>query len=350
MLNIKKNFNLLEFNTLKLNSSAEAWAKITCINEIPYLINYSKKNNLQITPIGDGSNVLLRPVVKKLLVDIQIKGINVIGEDDKTTLIEVCAGENWHDWVCFASKKSWHGLENLALIPGRVGAAPIQNIGAYGVEVSDFIESVTYVDLLKSTKNEMFISRLSNDECNFSYRNSNFKKLKNSIIITSVTFRLNNEFKPNLSYPSINKFFSNSNTFKSIELIKLIIKIRKEKLPDPSIFPNVGSFFKNIELSNEEFELFIKKNLDAPYFKSGSVFKIPAAWLIDECGYRGKKYKSLSMHEKQALVMINNFNNSELKFSKNINLEDVIYFSNEIKNAVKKRFNLNLDIEPELIS
>lgn len=347
MTTISENINLLNHNTFRLNSLAAGWSKITCINDVLHAINYSKKNNIPITPIGDGSNILLRPNVNKLFVDVQLKGIKVIGEDDKKILVEVYAGENWHDWVCYASKKNWYGLENLAFIPGRVGASPIQNIGAYGVEVSDFIESVEYIDLLKSNRNKLCFSRFNNGECNFSYRNSIFKSLKNSLIITSVTFKLNKVFAPNLSYPTLSTFLKKNKKLKSIDVINAVTNIRKEKLPDPKLLPNVGSFFKNIQLNDEEFRYFLEVNSDAPFFKKGDFFKIPSAWLIDKCGYKGKTYKSLGMHNKQALVMVNYFNKNEENY---IDLNDVFYFSNKIRDSVKRKFNLDLDIEPEIIS
>jgi UDP-N-acetylmuramate dehydrogenase len=350
MLEIKKKFNLLNHNTFKLNSIASAWFKASSIEDIINAIDYSQKNNLTIVPIGDGSNILLGPSIKKLVLDINLKGIKLINQDSDTVLIEVGAGENWHKWVCTASNNSWYGLENLALIPGRVGAAPIQNIGAYGVEVSDFIESVKFIDLNKDKKDQTYISSMKNHECDFCYRNSIFKSLKNSLIITSVTFRLKKKFDPNLTYSSLAQTLEKNISISSQDIINNVTNIRNKKLPNPSLVPNAGSFFKNIEMNDEEFKKFIKKNPNSPFFKNKEIYKIPSAWLIDQCGYKSIKYKTLSMHKEQALVMINSFNKDDSNTSNRIDLDDVIFFSNKIKKSVHEKFEVKLDIEPQIIS
>ena len=350
MLEIKKKFNLLNHNTFKLNSIASAWFKASSIEDIINAIDYSQKNNLTIVPIGDGSNILLGPSIKKLVLDINLKGIKLINQDSDTVLIEVGAGENWHKWVCIASNNSWYGLENLALIPGRVGAAPIQNIGAYGVEVSDFIESVQFIDLNKYKKDQTYISSIVNHECDFSYRNSIFKSLKKSSIITSVTFRLKKKFEANLTYSNLAENIKNNASISSQDIINTVTDIRKKKLPNPSLVPNVGSFFKNIEMNEEDFKKFITNIPNAPFFKQKKKYKIPSAWLIDQCGYKFRKYKTLSMHKDQALVMTNCSNKDESNPSNRIDLNDVIFFSNEIKKSVDERFGLKLDVEPEIIS
>ncbi len=254
--------------------------------------------------LGGGSNVLFTSDFPGLVLVNKLKGIRVVQEDEHRIELEVASGENWHQWVLHCVENGWGGIENLSLIPGTVGAAPMQNIGAYGVEVKEVITEVEYWDL---EKRELF--RLNNTACRFAYRESIFKhELKGKVLITNVRFRLDKQRKPELSYGAI------QDTLKEMgithpglkEVSQAVIHIRQSKLPDPAQLGNAGSFFKNPEISVEEFEPIKRKHPEIPSYPmpDGRV-KIPAGWLIEQAGWKGKQVGRTGSHARQALVLVN---------------------------------------------
>ena len=284
--------------------------------------------------------MLLTDTIKKLVVHLNIKGISIDRETANDVYITVNAGENWHEFVLWSLSQNYGGIENLSLIPGNVGTCPIQNIGAYGVEVKDVITKVEAIEIATQK-----LVSFSNEECNFGYRDSIFKnKKRGEYIITSVNFKLSkNKHVLNTSYGAINIELQNKNinspTIKDIS--DAVIAIRKSKLPDPKEIGNSGSFFKNPVISKNQFEELLKQYPNIPsYTVSKTEIKVPAGWLIEQSGFKGKRFGDYGVHEKQALVLVNYGNASG---------KDIFELAKKIQNVVKENFNIFLDIEVNII-
>ena len=299
-LNFKKKFSLQSFNTFGINVQSKQFVGVKSTKEIQYVL--SQKKNEKILILGGGSNILLTKDFDGLTMRIESKGIKVINENDEFATLKVAAGENWHDFVLWCLKNDLGGVENLALIPGSIGAAPIQNIGAYGVELKSVFSSCEAVSVNSGVK-----KTFDKAQCQFGYRNSIFKnKLKGKYIITSVNFLLKKSpHYINTSYKELNKKLEGCE--KTIQNIaKAVIDIRSEKLPNPKQIGNSGSFFKNPTIKNSQLEILQKKYHKIPYYKDleGKI-KIPAAWMIDTLGLKGFRSGDAGVHKKQALVLVN---------------------------------------------
>lgn len=356
---IERNVDLQSHNTLRLTSTANAYSRVDSLDGLSTAIAFSQQENIPLIPLGEGSNVILQPTVDAHIVDIQLRGIKKIKEDSEHVWVEVAAGENWHQWVMQSIEEQWYGLENLALIPGRVGAAPIQNIGAYGCEVATFIDCVNYIHLDKVIETNLSQSVLTAEQCQFSYRNSIFKQsLAGITVITSVVFKLDKVFSPQLSYPALKQKINmdKAATIEATTVASAVIDIRSEKLPNPDHLPNAGSFFKNVVVNQQQLDALLQDYPDAPYFsyeatqtiqssEKASAYKIPAAWLIEQCGFKGERHGHLGMHEKQALVLINYSDQAQAK----INASDILKFSDHIASTVQHRFGFNLHREPQTL-
>lgn len=282
--------------------------------------------------LGEGSNSVFTEDITKPILKVDIKGISLLSEDDNTVTIMVNAGENWHDLVTLAVQKGWGGIENLALIPGTVGAAPVQNIGAYGVEISSSLISVRGI-----SKKTNRIHTLLSQECHFSYRNSIFKeRLKNDFVITSVTLRLtkrNHHFET--SYGPLQEALNAKNQTPTLQNIyDNVVQIRQSKLPDPKKIGNSGSFFKNPIISLEDLNRLKSERSDLVYFKDqNQLFKISAAWLIENSGWKGKNYNGVGVYPKHALVLVNNGNGIG---------SDLEHLIESIQKSVLENFGLHL--------
>lgn len=286
--------------------------------------------------LGGGSNILFKKNINKAILKIEIKGIEIIEENKNFIYVSVGAGENWNDFVKWSLVKNYGGIENLSLIPGNVGSAPIQNIGAYGVELKDVFYSCRAISVDEKT-----ILTFNKEQCNFTYRSSIFKeKLKNKYIISRVTFKLsktnhiiNSEYKP---LKDLLLYKGNLNPSVQ-DISKLVIEIRTNKLPDPKKIGNCGSFFKNPIISSIKFKNLFKNFNTVPNYKiSENEVKIPAAWLIEECGFKGKIEGKTGTHKKHALVIINKGGATG---------EEIYNFSQKIKKSVLKKFNILLEEE-----
>ncbi|MDB2648441.1 UDP-N-acetylmuramate dehydrogenase, partial [Flavobacteriaceae bacterium] len=295
--------SLKEFNTFGIDVLANNFNKAKNEDEILHFLIENKCNPLIL---GGGSNILFKNNINKPILKIEIKGIQIIEENENSIYVSVGAGENWNDFVRWSLAKNYGGIENLSLIPGNVGSAPIQNIGAYGAELKDVFHSCRAISI-----DNKIIKTFIKDECNFTYRSSIFKeKLKNKYVISRVTFRLsktnhviNSEYKPLKNL--LNERGIITPTIQDIS--KLVIEIRTNKLPDPKKIGNCGSFFKNPIISNLKFKNLFKKFNTIPNYKiSKNEVKIPAAWLIEECGFKGKIEGKTGTHKKHALVIVNN--------------------------------------------
>lgn len=289
--------------------------------------------------LGGGSNILFTGNVPLLVLHNKLKGITLVKEDDDYVWIKVAAGEVWHDFVLYTVAQGYAGIENLSLIPGTVGAAPIQNIGAYGVEAKDVIDEVRFLDI-QSGHFETF----SNSDCHFGYRDSVFKgPLKNRTIITSVTFRLRKVPVFNTSYGNIQQELEAMGvTTLSIKAISdAVIRIRSAKLPDPREIGNAGSFFKNPEVSSVVYESLKQQYPTIPGYKvSEHVTKIPAGWLIEQCGWKGFRRDNYGVHKLQALVLVN-YGGAEGHAIADLSLE--------IMASVATRFSIDLEREVQIV-
>lgn len=295
--------SLKDYNTFGIDCTARYFVSVASIAELKTVLANKPKSELFI--LGGGSNMLLTSPLDAFVVHINLRGIEVLKETDKEVYVKVMAGENWHQFVQFCIEKDFGGLENLSLIPGNVGTAPIQNIGAYGVELKDTFVSARALSIETLEEREF-----TKEECNFGYRNSIFKNdARNKYIITSVTFRLTKgKHERNISYGDIQKILSERKienpSIKDIS--EAVIQIRQSKLPDPKVLGNSGSFFKNPVIDLQTFQTFSKRFPEAPFYElSPTQFKIPAGWLIENAGYKGKRYGDAGIHQKQALVLVN---------------------------------------------
>jgi UDP-N-acetylmuramate dehydrogenase len=325
--------SLKEYNTFGVEVLANNFNKAETEDEI---LNFLSENKNVPLILGGGSNILFKNNINKPILKIEIKGIEIIEENENTVYISVGAGENWNDFVKWTLVKNYGGIENLSLIPGNVGSAPIQNIGAYGVELKDVFQSCRAISI-----DNKILKTFNKEQCNFTYRSSIFKeKLKNKYIISRVTFKLskinhviNSEYKP---LKDLLKIKGNLNpTIQDIS--KLVIEIRTNKLPDPKKIGNCGSFFKNPIISNSKFKNLNEYFSSVPNYKiSENEVKIPAAWLIEECGFKGKIEGKTGTHKKHALVIVNNGGATG---------KEIYDFSQKIKKSVLKKFNILLQEE-----
>lgn len=330
-----ENYDLSNANTLGLSSQAQYFSAFDSIEQAQSLIVNAKQNKLKIHILGGGSNLILAPNIEGLVIQSVMHSVELHKQTPEYSWVWVDAGVNWHSWVK-QSIKFGHGLENLALIPGTVGASPVQNIGAYGVEVGNFIERVQWIDFANTEVNQ-----LNAEQCQFAYRDSIFKhSLKDNCLITRVCFKLPRAFKPKLDYAPLCELMplEKSGTLTASELIDEVCAVRNSKLPDPKQTPNAGSFFKNPIVSQLQLETLQKSYPDIPHYKHGQAFKIAAGWLIEQCGFKGQWHGKVGMYEKQALVMV---------AKQGASFEDVSGLSDTVKKTVFERFNLSLEAEPQ---
>ncbi|MBK6338462.1 MAG: UDP-N-acetylmuramate dehydrogenase [Bacteroidetes bacterium] len=309
---IQSNISLKDYNTFGLDITASSFCVVKSKTEIINLIQNEFSKYAKKLFLGGGSNILFLKDYGGLVIKNEIKGIEIERETDEYVYLKSYSGTQWNDLVLYCVDKNLGGIENLSLIPGTVGAAPMQNIGAYGVEIKDVFESLEAIDL---TTGETII--FNNNDCQFGYRESIFKnQQKNKFFIYSVTFRLNKKPVLNLNYGDIQKKLIENGcvnpTIKDVS--NAIIEIRNSKLPNPKEIGNAGSFFKNPEVSIEKYsELFLLFPSMPKYDLPNGNVKIPAAWLIEQCGFKGKKYGNTGNHAKQALVIVNYGNASGIE-------------------------------------
>lgn len=335
MLKIQKNIKLAPYTTLKVGAAAEFFAVIKSKDDLLEAINWAKQNKQLITILGGGSNILIVSKVKGLVIKNEIVGTQITAETKDAAWLTGNSGEVWSKFVNYAVKNNLHGLENLYLIYGTVGAAPVQNIGAYGVELKDVFESLLAFDL-KTGKEKIF--KLS--DCKFGYRDSAFKKkLKGKYFIYQVTVKLSKKPKFKIDYADIKAELKNKKPdLKNV--IAAILKIRNSKLPNPVSLPNAGSFFKNPEISSTQFKKLQQQFPDIKSFPAGKKVKIPAGWLIEQAGFKGKKFGSVSMYEKQALILVNHGGATSTQILKHID---------RVQAGVLKQFGIKLEPEVNII-
>ncbi len=333
-MNIRKNVDLKGLNTFGINVKAKNFVEIEKEEDLKEIFVSKEYSDKRKFVLGGGSNILLTKDIEELTLKISIPGIKVIDEDKSFVFVEAGAGVKWHELVEYCIERNYGGIENLSLIPGTVGAAPIQNIGAYGQEVKDVLFSLNGV-FISGGKAASF----NNKECEFGYRNSIFKtELKGKFVISSVKLKLSKNPEINLSYGNLKDEFEKLNLAEvTIEDVSAVVSsIRKSKLPDPSITGNAGSFFKNPEVSFDSFEKLKEKFPGIIGYKKENGFKLAAGWLIEKCGWKGKRIGNAGVHPKQALVLINYGNASGV---------EILELSKKIKESVKEKFDVNLEYE-----
>ncbi len=332
-MKLVNHFSLQSYNTFGIDVKAKQFISVKTEEELLKVLKQTYASELFV--LGGGSNMLLTEDIQKTVLHLDIKGVEVVEENSKEVILKVSAGENWHDFVVFCIERDYGGLENLSLIPGNVGTSPIQNIGAYGVELKDVMLSCEAYHRQTLTK-KIF----SNKECKFGYRDSIFKKINNPYIITSVNFRLTKKkHQLNIDYGSIQAELKKMQiTFPTIEDVsKAVIAIRQSKLPDPRKIGNSGSFFKNPIVPNAVLEK-IQKEFDVvPFFKiNEDSIKIPAGWLIEKTGLKGYRNGDAGVHKKQALVLVN-YGQATGKEIKSV--------AELVQLKVKEKFDIQLETE-----
>lgn len=328
-MKIHHQISLKNYNTFGIDVQAKKLVEIHSADEIFQFLN----ENFFI--LGGGSNFLLTKDVKETILKIDIQGIKIEKETNDFIWVKANAGENWHHFVEFCIEKNWGGIENLSLIPGNVGTSPVQNIGAYGTEIQDVMEYCEVIDT-----HEKQIKKLTNAQCQFAYRESIFKQLPKRYIVISVTFKLTKKnHKINTKYGDIQRFLNdkNINTPTIKDISEAVIFIRKQKLPDPKILGNSGSFFKNPILKTTDFQKLTEKHKDIPFHQIDENFvKIPAGFLIESCSLKGYRKGDAGVHTKQALVLVNYANASGT---------DIYNLSEYIKKCVFEKYSIQLETE-----
>ena len=339
---VVRNVNLRDLTTMKIGGIANLLIEIENEEELFQVYDYAKYHNLKLFPLGGGSNTIFSDKNHSLLIiKMKNKGILKTYEGNEMVNIEVQAGEDWDELVDWTVQNDLSGLENLSLIPGTVGASPIQNIGAYGSEIKDTLIKVKILDL-KNGK----VFEILNQDCDFSYRNSIFKENLGQFIIISVFFNLKKVTKPIKipEYKDVQLYFlgTKKNTVSLKQIRKAIIEIRESKIPDPEIIPNSGSFFKNPIVTDDLASRIGFKYPEMPYYKlEENKTKLYAGWLIEKAGLKGQKFGNLTINEKNALILTNPEQKSDF-----LELTDVI---EKINLKLKNKFGLELEVEPNLV-
>ena len=336
MLEVEANFQLGSLNTLKLECIAERYALVSTSVELQEALSEARLRSANINVLGGGSNLILNRYLPGMTIHMGLKGRELLEESADDVVVRLQAGEEWHETVLWANAEGYFGLENLALIPGSVGAAPVQNIGAYGVEIAQMIESVHVVDSRNG-----HLRGLTAAQCCFSYRDSLFKTPEGKhLIITAVDLRLSKRPVVNTSYPALREVVPVDAATPS-DVLAAVVAIRQSKLPDPGVEANVGSFFKNPIVDCVTAEHMKAEYPDMPQYPvDANTVKLSAAWMIDQLGWRGVGECGVSVSEKHALVVIN----KSARYA-----SEVIEFTNKITSSVSEKYSVSLDREPEFV-
>ncbi|NIJ55968.1 UDP-N-acetylmuramate dehydrogenase [Dyadobacter arcticus] len=338
-MQIQTNFSLRDYNTFGLEAIAQYFVEVQSAEELTKILLDPEWRNTGKFILGGGSNVLFTRDIQALVIHPNIKGIFTVKEDDSFVWLKVGGGEVWHELVIYCVDHHYGGVENLSLIPGTVGAAPMQNIGAYGVEIKDVLESVEAVRISNGEK-RIF----SKEECHFGYRESIFKnEIKDQYVITGATFILNKNPVLNVAYGDVQKTLLEMNVSKpSIrDVSEAIVKIRKSKLPDPALIGNAGSFFKNPEILVGQYNMLKQTFPEMPgYPAPNDKIKVPAGWLIEQAGWKGYRDGAIGVHEKQALVLVNYGGATGYEIKK---------LSEKVQNSIEAKFGIRLGLEVNFI-
>ncbi len=334
---IKENISLLSYNTFGIDAKADYFIEYSSVEELQTALKSEIVKSNRLLHIGGGSNLLFMKDFNGVILHSAINFIKKVSEDADTVMLEAGAVVNWDDFVAYTVENCWGGVENLSLIPGEVGASAVQNIGAYGVEVQDVITEVNAVEI-ETGELKIF----SVDDCQYGYRESIFKKeLKGKYIITSVVFKLQKQPEFKLNYQHLEAEVLKNGDINLQNIRQTIIAVRESKLPDPKIFGNAGSFFMNPVISKAHFIELLAQYPQMPhYFVSETEEKVPAGWLIDQCGWKGKQIGNAGVHDKQALVLVNKGGATGA---------EIVYLAEQIQASVKSKFGIELRAEVNYI-
>jgi len=338
-MNIIKNYPLLKLNTFGVDVNAKYFTSINTINELIEVTKTNLFKDLELLILGGGSNILFTKDFDGLVILNNVKGKEIIDQNQQSIFLKIGAGENWHELVMYCVDNGWGGIENLSLIPGNTGTAPMQNIGAYGVEIKE-----TFIELEALEISSGKIVKFNNSDCEFGYRESVFKnKMKNQYIILNITLELKKNPVLNINYGDVKAILESQNIKNPAikEVSNAIISIRQSKLPDPKKIGNSGSFFKNPIVSLNQLQLIKKKYSNVVNYEiNENEFKIAAGWLIEIAGWKGKKYNNYGVHEKQALVLVN---------YGLANGMEIFELSEKIILDIKDKFGITLEREVNII-
>ena len=335
-MTIHSNFDLKDYNTFGISCIAEEAFVLESVDQIRNSIDHDR-----IFILGGGSNVLLPSRLRRRVVLNRLMGIEVVDRNHNEILIKVGGGEIWHDVVMWAVRNGFGGIENLALIPGTVGAAPIQNIGAYGVELKDVFHGLNAVDL-KSGE----VLHFTKPDCKFGYRMSTFKEeWKGRLMITDVFMNLSVDldYTPDTSYRSLSEWMGERDLDRNsiAEVCRAVIEVRQSKLPDPKVLGNSGSFFKNAIIDRTKLEELKSRYEDLVYYPTdGDRYKVPTGWLIEKCGWKGRRIGNVGVYEKQALVLVHHGGGSA---------EDLRQLAKEVMKSVESEFGISISPEVNII-
>ena len=337
-MNIQENISLKPYNTFGIEASSKLFSDFNSVRELQEILDSPYKTEPRLV-LGGGSNILLTQNFNGLTLRNNLKGIEVVKEDDSHVWVKSQGGENWHDFVLWCIDNNFAGIENMSLIPGSVGASPMQNIGAYGVEIKDVFEELEALNI-----GTLKVEKFSHSDCNFGYRESVFKRaLKNKYIIISVTYKLNKKPVFNTSYGAIEAELERMNVQDlSIKAISnAVINIRSSKLPDPKEIGNSGSFFKNPVIDNNLFEQVKASHPNVANYPAGEgKTKLAAGWLIDQAGWKGKTINNYGVHKNQALVLVNYGGATG---------QEIYNLSTEIIESIKEKYGVELEREVNII-
>jgi UDP-N-acetylmuramate dehydrogenase len=337
-MRVQENVSLKRLNSFGIDASARYFVEVADQEEIAAFVAEPHFADQPLLILGGGSNLLLRHNFEGVVLKVGFSGIELLLEDNDHYYLEVGAGENWHGLVMHCVANGYAGIENLSLIPGNVGAAPMQNIGAYGVELQDVFEKLKATEIRSGEYREFSI-----DECQFRYRDSVFKnELRGKYVITSVTLRLSKSAQLNTSYGAIEEELEamNIGEVDINSISQAVINIRGSKLPDPEVLGNAGSFFKNPIISEEQFLQLRSEHSDVVSYPADTGVKIAAGWLIDQCGWKGKRIGNAGVHENHALVLANYGNATG---------DEIYKLSEEILNSVRTKFKITLEREVNVV-
>ncbi len=338
-MNIQYNKSLKPFNTFGIEAQSKEFVEVKSVEELQLLVSMFDFTSRNLLVLGGGSNMLITKNFEGMVIKNSIKGIEVINENEDYVWVKAMAGEVWHEFVLFCIENNYAGVENLSLIPGCVGAAPMQNIGAYGVEIKDTFYSLQAIEVDTSD-----LVEFTNADCKFGYRESIFKQeAKGKYIIASVTFKLNKHPKFNITYGAIQQTLDKNGitepTIKSIS--DAVIEIRTSKLPNPKLLGNAGSFFKNPEIPNEQFEqLKLQFPAIVGFPASAGHTKLAAGWMIEQCGWKGKQVGNTGSHKDQALVLVNYGDATG---------NEIWQLAMDIQQSVKEKFGVVINPEVNII-
>lgn len=339
-MTILENFSLKNHNTFGVDVSAKYFAEVSSFEELRETLNYSKSQALPTLFLGGGSNILFTKDYEGLVIQLNLKGISEEVLNEEEVLVTAKAGENWHEFVQYCLAKNYGGLENLSLIPGNVGTSPMQNIGAYGTEIKDTFNSCQVLNL-----ETLEMEEFDREKCRFGYRDSIFKQEgRGKYVIVEVTFKLTiKDHVIKTEYGAIQnelkKMGVQNPTIQDVS--KAVIHIRQSKLPDPKVIGNAGSFFKNPSIPLSQFLEVQKQHPEIPHYPNGDLVKVPAGWLIEQCGWKGRQIGNVASHELQALVIVNKTGSATGK--------EIFDFSAMIIDSVKEKFGIELEREVNII-